>query len=313
MLLPLLALVSCSPVPDDISSPQNLWLEASPLAFSRQNLPALVLGDRIYLVGGVGRPTSVTSTLRDVSVYLPMTDSWEVGTPMPSPRSYSGGAVVGDRIYIVGGFSRGDFASSRLWIYDGVEDVWSRGARIPTRRAAHAVVELDGMIYAIGGMDRVVGDKNSVERYDPSTDQWTDVPPLPTARNRLAGVVHEGMIYTFGGSQGDLPVDVIEVYDPGTNRWRSADPMPVALSALSAVSLGRRIYVFGGVSDSRSGLRSDVWRYHPGADEWDVLPSPMPTPRQGMAATVYDGRVYLIGGSAREGFEPSSANEVFVP
>ena len=36
-------------------------------------------------------------------------------------------------------------------------------------------------------------------------------------------------------------------------------------------------------------------------------------PRQGMAATVYDGRVYLIGGGARDGFEPSSVNEVFVP
>ena len=312
MLLPLLALVSCSPIPDDLRSPQSQWLEASPLAFSRQNLPALVLDDRIFLIGGLGSPTSEMTTLRDVSIYRPLTDLWEVGTPMPSPRSYSGGAALGRRLYIVGGFSRGDFASSRLWIYDEVQNVWSRGSRIPTRRAAHAVVELDGLIYAMGGMDRVVGDKNSVEIYDPATDQWTSAPPLPTARNRLAGVVHDGMIYTFGGSQGDVPVDVVEVYDPGTNRWRSADPMPLSLSAQSAVSLGRRIYLFGGVGDSRSRLRSEVWRYHPGSDEWDVLPSNMPTLRQGMAATVYDGRVYLIGGGARDGFEPS-VNEVFVP
>jgi N-acetylneuraminic acid mutarotase len=311
-ILPLAYLISCNPVPDDISSPNYVWLQATPLAFSRQNLPALVLDDRIFLVGGLASPTSEFTTLRDVSVYRPLTDVWEVGTPMPIPRSSSGGAVVGQRIYIAGGFSRGDFASSRLYIYDSVEDAWSQGARIPTRRAAHAVVELGGLVYAIGGMDRVVGDKRSVERYDPTTDQWMSLPDLPTARNRLAGVAHSGEIFTFGGSQGDVPVNVVEVFDPGANRWRSANPMPVPLSAQSAVSINENIYLFGGIGPD-ANLRSEVWRFNPGADEWTALPSAMPTPRQGMATTVHDGRVYLIGGAIVEGFEPSDANEVFVP
>ncbi|MBK34842.1 MAG: hypothetical protein CME26_04845 [Gemmatimonadetes bacterium] len=103
---------------------------ATPLAFSRQNLPALVLEDGIFLVGGLARPASEVTTLRDVSVYRPRTDVWEVGTSMPSPRSFEGGAVVGHRIYIVGGFSRGDFASSRVWIFDGLQDEWSRAPRL---------------------------------------------------------------------------------------------------------------------------------------------------------------------------------------
>lgn len=105
-----------------------------------------------------------------------------------------------------------------------------------------------------------------------------------------------GIIYTFGGSRGDTPVDVVEFYNPATNQWRSAGPMPLPLSAQSAVSLGNRIYLFGGVASEGGLLRPDVWRYHPGSDEWNVLPSPMPTPRQGMAATVFDGRIHLIGG-----------------
>tara|TARA_Y100000588_G_scaffold276724_2_gene293155 strand:+ start:4450 stop:4716 length:267 start_codon:yes stop_codon:yes gene_type:complete len=88
--------------------------------------------------------------------------------------------------------------------------------------------------------------------------------------------------------------------------------MPLPLSAQSAVSLGNRIYLFDGVASEGGLLRPDVWRYHPGSDEWNALPSPMLTPRQGMAATVFDGRIHLIGG-AEGGFDPSDANEIFVP
>ena len=38
-----------------------------------------------------------------VDVYTPEDDAWEVETTVPTPRYHAGIALVGDRIYVVGG------------------------------------------------------------------------------------------------------------------------------------------------------------------------------------------------------------------
>ena len=315
LILLLLAPIGCNPVPDPVSNPTNTWLSASPLSFRRQNLPGVVLGGRILLIGGLGKPFSDRTVLRDVSAYDPKTDVWVPGTPMPIARTRVGGAVVGDRLYVTGGFTGSSFASSRVYIYDGSEDAWERGP-MPTRRAGHAVVAVGGLVYAIGGGNNQVGQLNTSEVYDPVTEEWASLPPMPTARDRIAATAHSDEIYVFGGRRDGVALDAVEAYDPAANRWRVANPMPVPLSGASAVTLGQHIFLFGGAPigfDSDVEVRPEVWRYNPGADEWDVLPVGMPTPRQSMAAIVYEDRVYLIGGGIGQGFQPSNANEIFIP
>ena len=316
LILPLLALMGCNPVPDPVNNPKNIWLQASPLSFSRQNLPGVTLGGRIVLIGGLGAPSSNRQVLRDVSVYDPESDVWTIGTPMPIARAHAGGAVVGDRLYVIGGFSGRGFASSRVFIYDASDDTWDQGPRMPTRRGGHAVVVLDGLVYAIGGLNDQDGQVVTNEVYDPVTGEWSSLSPMPSARDRMGVAVHDGVIYTFGGRRDNIALDVVEIYDLGADRWRSAAPMPVPLSGSAAVSLGSRIYLFGGIPvgfDSDVEVRPEVWRYDPGADAWDVLPTGMPTPRQSMAAVAFTDRIYLIGGGVGAGFEPSNANEIYVP
>ncbi len=290
---------------------------ASRLSSSRQNLLGVALGGSIFLIGGLGRTFSDRAVIRDVSIYDPNTDVWVAGTPIPRGREHAGGAVVGNRLYVTGGFTGSGDASSRVFIYNALEESWSSGRRMPTARGAHTVVGLGGLVYAIGGGNLALGKTNLNEAFDPVAGEWASLAPMPTARDRLAATAHEGLIYTFGGRNGDdIALNVVEVYDPATNRWHSAGPMPVPLSGLAAVSLGSRIYLFGGSPvgfPSAVEVRPEVWRYNSGRDEWDILPSPMPTPRQAMAAIGFEDRIYVIGGGVGEGFEPSDVNEVFVP
>ena len=317
LVLSLALLAGCSPVPDDLSKPTNVWLEATPLSFSRQNVPGVALNGRILLLGGLANPNGYRWVIRDVSVYDPETDAWSPGTPMPIARAHASVAVVGNRLYVTGGFTGSGFASSRVFIYDAAADAWEQASRMPTRRGGLATIALNGLVYAIGGGNDRDGQVATNEVYDPVTGEWSTLPSMPTSRDRMGATVHEDEIYTFGGRRDGVALDAVEIFDPDANRWRSADPMPVPLSGSAAVSLGSRIYLFGGIpigSDPAVEVRSEVWRYHPGSDEWDVLPSNMPTPRQSMAAIVYQDRIYLIGGGVGSGgFEPSSANEVFVP
>src|SRR5712692_9701188 len=82
-------------------------------------------------------------------------------------------------------------------------------------------------------------------------------------------------------------------------------PTPRANQA-AAVADDVRIFVFGGHDGSRSlGI---VEAYDPGTNTWTNV-TPMPTARSGSgAATGYDGKIYLIGGS-----QVSPGREVFVP
>ena len=83
LVLLLMVQVACGPVLDQATLPNNTWLEATPLVFSRQNLPGVVLGDRIFLLGGVGAPFSDWTVLSDVSAYNPNTGAWVDVAPMP--------------------------------------------------------------------------------------------------------------------------------------------------------------------------------------------------------------------------------------
>ena len=287
------------------------------MSFNRQNLPGVMLGGRILLIGGLGAPFGQRRVLRDVSVYDPQTDVWTPGTPMPIARTRPGGVVVGDRLYITGGYTGSSFASSRVYIYDASDDAWERGPGMPTRRGGHALVAVDGLVYALGGgTNTEISRVNANEVFDPAVGEWASLAPVPTARDRMGATAHEGEVYTFGGRLADATSNAVEIYDPATDRWRLANPMPVPLSGPAAASLNGWIYLFGGATSglgSETEVRPEVWRYNPGADEWDVLPAGMPTPRQSMAAVVYQDRIYLIGGGIGGGFQPSTANEIFVP
>lgn len=58
--------------------------------------------------------------------YVPLTDTWMVLTGMNEPRAEAGCAVLGGKIYVVGGYSWDD--NKRLnstEVYDTQTDTWS--------------------------------------------------------------------------------------------------------------------------------------------------------------------------------------------
>lgn len=313
--------VACEEVPPFATGPHNVWLDGSPLSFDRQNLPAVTMDDRIYLPGGLGRPFGGRVTLRDVAVYDPEANAWRPGTPMPQPRHSAGAAVASGRLYVVGGFTRMGKASGDVFVYDATTDAWSDGVPVPTAGGAGAVVAVGGFVYAVGGYDPDSGSLDRNERFDPASGAWQSRARMPTPRNRFAAAVADGKIYTFGGTQdsvdgrpGDVTLAVVEVYEPDQNRWYDGGRMPMPLRGAAAVTQGLYVYLFGGVrTDTAGDLPEQIWRYDPGTDEWEPVPTGMPTPRHGMAAVVHEGRIFLIGGESGAGYNPSRLNEVYIP
>lgn len=155
-----------------------------------------------------------------------------------------------------------------------------------------------------------------------------DLPAMPTARLGVAAATGpDGFVYVIGGETTGSgtagPSHVVEAFTPATG-WLPVAPMPTARYSPSAVT-GRDgyIYVMGGstafntLTDTVEAFatKNNIWGcsyYDANCSDAQQIYSPLPTPREQMAATLgADGRIYTIGGFGSVG--ESAAVEAYNP
>lgn len=204
----------------------------------------------VYLVGGDSNDEPTGGLWR----YSPRAQAWEELPPMQNPRAGHAAAVIGDRLYVVGGTSDSGFAGaeeqplSSLEIYDFRTGEWSQGSDMPTPRHHMSAAELDGRLYAIGG--RMPGDfsLDVVERFDPASGEWEEIAPLPLGTGGPSAVTAGGMIVVAGGGD-DITFWVTPAtwgYDPEDGGWRRLPDLRVPRHGQASAVVGDRVYIFGG-------------------------------------------------------------------
>ena len=109
---------------------------------------------------------------------------WKKAAPSPFARVESPTVVVGDKLFLFGGFDDQLGASNELDVYDPANDIWTRRKDMPTR-VTHLNPAIDDQtIWFAGGFKGkhpgpVVAE---VWKYDIAADTWTPGPPLPQPR-----------------------------------------------------------------------------------------------------------------------------------
>jgi N-acetylneuraminic acid mutarotase len=133
-----------------------------------------------------GEPHDLVS-VADVARFDPESGQWTDLPPLPEPRSTHDAAVLGDHLYVVGGWSMtgGDSGGAfflddalRLDLSDPSKG-WELLPAPPAPRRALAVAAHDGKIYMIGGLTEGGGTVRDVDLFDPETLAWTQGPELP--------------------------------------------------------------------------------------------------------------------------------------
>jgi hypothetical protein len=127
----------------------------------------------------------------------------------------------------------------------------------------------------------------------------------------VVGVIWAGC--SEGATRRDAGVDLGGL--PG--RWQSGTPLPVERFEAYAAQAGGRIYFIGGITgtfgDQLSARESDrVDVYDPATQIWTPgAPLPAAAPRHHLAATVFDDKIYVLGGFT--GILGGVPGEVFTP
>ncbi len=296
------------------------WTTMAPAPSKRTEVAAAVLNDKIYLVGGFNEPTLSNIARLAVSdaveVYDPRSDGWTTAAPLPTRLHHTATAVLGGRLYVIGGFTTGFLSLwnpvNSAYRYDPATDRWEALPAMPTVRGALGVATIGGRLYAVGGIGEQ-GNSDAVEAYDPSTNTWSRKASLPTPRDHLAVAVVGDRLYAIGGRvNGSYShnLAVVEVYDPHADAWQPAASLPTARSGIAAGVIGDTIYVVGG--EAPEGTFDTNEAYSVSADRWDSAP-PLPTARHGLGAAVIGEHLYVIAGGPTPGGSFSNVNERFAP
>eukprot|EP00900_Chrysochromulina_parva_P027686 jgi/Chrpa1/9551/Chrysochromulina_OHIO_Genome00022245-RA len=228
----------------------NSWAGARTcpdLRVARGDLAFAATAGQLHAIGGYDWNYKALDVHEVLSVHeAHVGASWAVAPPMPLAKGDVQAAVVGNRIFVPGGWGGPDMTFlNELAVYDPASAAWEEHTPMHAPRGDHAVIALDGRLLVLGG-ERWSGEElpascayawgpecnvnlipmHGVEMYDVEDDTWTELCPMPSSRFRFGaapvsadslfgaatptGFHHspsEGAILTFGGHEhGELAV-----------------------------------------------------------------------------------------------------------
>jgi N-acetylneuraminic acid mutarotase len=196
----------------------DTWETKEPMPTARGDLCANVVDEKIYLIEGRkhGEVFPFYQNPAVNEVYCPSNDSWSTKTSIPTSTFVYASAVVDNKIYVMGGFSRGHLNQ----IYNPETDTWSYGKEVPTAVISAAAGATTGelapkRIYVFSGMGNQTNNAtNLTQVYDPENDVWTTGTPIPTPRWSLGVAVVNDELYAIGGYDGETYLAANEKYTP---------------------------------------------------------------------------------------------------
>ena len=229
-----------------------------------------------------------------------------------NPNRNCGLAVIDGLLTSVGGYNNGSTNTLLSLTGEGERKQWCAiFPPMPTARTAATCVTTEQALVVAGGHD---GSRlATVEVMNISTKQWTTVSPLPQKQSDLSGAICGDTLYLAGGLRGytglsksvfacSLPDLLTSSNSLGSrirqplsqrqNVWKEVSSLPVVGSTLA--SFNGHLLAIGGENDSRNPT-SDVYRYDPHTDSWNVVSQMKIKRSDGLAVTLPD-HLIVVGG-----------------
>ncbi|WP_372897557.1 kelch repeat-containing protein [Stieleria sp.] len=158
---------------------------------SLQGLALVAYQNRLIRIGGftavneLGQEQDLRSQA-SVASYDPETNVWTDLPALPEARSSLDAAVLGDRVYVFGGWKLDGKSTESQWHQTAwsldLSDpaaTWHPVSTPPFKRRAISVAAHDGKLYVIGGMNSDGKPTTRVDVFDPQEESWSLAPSLP--------------------------------------------------------------------------------------------------------------------------------------
>ncbi|XP_053877195.1 kelch-like protein 38 isoform X1 [Malaclemys terrapin pileata] len=152
----------------------NIWENMANMPVAVLHPAVAAKDQRIYLFGG---EDIMQNPVRLIQVYHISRNMWFRMETRMVKNVCAPAVVIGDRIIIVGGYTR------RIIAYDTKANKFVKCADMKDRRMHHGAAVIKNKLYVTGGRcltaDNTIQDSDSLDCYDPETDTWTSKGKLP--------------------------------------------------------------------------------------------------------------------------------------
>jgi len=220
-----------------------------PLPARLNHVVAAAYRGDVYVAGGhtdqLGRAEASDRAWR----YRPAERRWTELEPMPTKRGAAGAAVVGHRMYVIGGRER-TLVHKSMDVYDFKTGKWSEGPPMFTGRDHLGVEAYRGQIYVAGGRQVRDYSLGAFERYDVRRGKWTRLPDIPRPASSFELEVVSGRLVAAGGGDAIVRPNWISgqtwAYAPDSGKWSQLARMPEPKHGYASGVVGDRLYVLGG-------------------------------------------------------------------
>ena len=266
----------------------------------------------IYKLGGL-------AGFREFVYYAPLSPdgsvgTWQLTTSVPN-RVFSAGTFINDGyIYNIGGrdgIGEYDDVNYAPLNSNGTIGSWiTSGNNLPQAFGIGGVSVNNDFVYVTGGYSSSASYAMDTVYYAPlnpdgSVGAWiTSGNNLPNGLNSNRSAVYNDYLYVVGGMDMSGMVDTVYYAplnpDGSVGSWTlSPSSLPVGTALQSVVAYDGNLYSLGGATNN-SVL--DTVQYAPiNADgslgSWVASASSLPVELYGAAASLYQGYIYLTGGS----------------
>jgi len=238
----------------DIYDPAtDSWSSGPKVNAARSEYPnAYLVGDTVYLVGGVGPNVE----RRGVEKLAPPYTAWEA-IPNSNSPGYAGftraAGVIDGKIVSV--LPDGDTATA--YVFDPVTAAWSTKASRPNGASFTAGAVIGGKLYMLGGLDAAAKESREIVAYDLASDTFSTAGTLPAPVQRPTSSIYEHFAVVLGGeivtTGGDTAGTTIATFDPTTGKAaRYEDGLTIARSDHVAAVVNDHLYLLGGIEPSTS-------------------------------------------------------------
>jgi hypothetical protein len=294
------------------------WQTTAPLTTARAGAAVVEAGGYLYALGGVDgrdflRTVEYAPILADGSL-----GPWNLAAPLTEARGFFDAVAHGGYLYAAGGGNgpNGEHLLNSVerapLRADGRLGAWERlpvTLNLPRRCVKLAVI--GDTLYALGGFGGTLLD--TVERTAFSADGGLG--PFELLSERLtmpryvnAAKAHGDTLYVLGGHNENEGTGVTAVeYATGKAGappvWKRTAAMAQGRYALSALIHGDFLYALGGLDGARYSDSIELSRI---AANGTLAPWRMTTalssPRANFGALEYQDRIYIVGGTNRDGY-----------
>jgi N-acetylneuraminic acid mutarotase len=146
------------------------------------------------------------------------------GLELPQPRRAFASAMLGDRLYLIGGMREGFALVEDCEAFDFTTRSWQALPGPARPRLSAELVALGDRLYLAGGSSRAqaggeLASDRSIESFDPSTQTWStlvEALPIETRHMRMLPWRDRLLVYNAHDEHGRVHVVMIDPGDGGT-------------------------------------------------------------------------------------------------